>query len=190
MFALRPIKKFFILMLLILLAAIVTGYIFGINNPDENRAFIRMVLGSFGGFSEKSKLSVLLFIFLNNSIKSFFAMVSGIFFGLITINFIFLNGILIGMVAALSRTEFGITYFLAGTLPHGIIELFGILVASSYGLWLGAMFARWMFLKDKSSLRIAWKFSIMNYFKIVLPLLIAAALIETFITPYFISMAS
>ena len=185
----KPSFFFFAIIVLILVAAIFSGYIYGIQNPTENRIIINEVSGTFSGLQESPRAEVLAFIFINNTVKAFISMILGVFLGLITINFIFINGVLIGMVMAFSQNDISLKYFLAGTLPHGIIELFAIVLASTYGLWLGAMFVRYIVKKDKVSLKQAWKYSISKFFKIVLPLLAIAALIETYITPYFISLS-
>ena len=64
-------------------------------------------------------------------------------------------------------------------LPHGLFELPAILIAASYGLWLGVMAVRRMRGKESTLLRFHIEHAFRRYFAIVFPLLIVAAAIET-----------
>lgn len=78
-----------------------------------------------------------LIIFVNNTVKSFIAMVSGVFLGIIPVFFLFINGFIIGLVIFVSGKEVGYVETMARIIPHGILEIPAIILACSYGLWLG-----------------------------------------------------
>ncbi len=64
-------------------------------------------------------------------------------------------------------------------LPHGIIEVPALLIAASYGLWLGVAFIRRIRGREVTPIRFHIEHAFRRYFAVVLPLLIVAAGIET-----------
>jgi hypothetical protein len=64
-------------------------------------------------------------------------------------------------------------------LPHGVFELPALLIAASYGLWLGVTVFRRIRGKESILLRFHIEHAFRRYFAIVFPLLIIAAAIET-----------
>jgi len=64
-------------------------------------------------------------------------------------------------------------------LPHGIIEVPALLIAASYGLWLGVTVLRRMREKESTLLRFHIEHDFRRYFAVVFPLLIVAAAIGT-----------
>jgi len=121
-------------------------------------------------------LELIRFIFVNNLKSSFFAMLLGIFFGIIPFMIILVNGYVLGFVANKTVSSEGF-FVLWRLLPHGIFELPAVFISAAIGLKLGLF----LFVsKDKS-----WKeFKkwIVDAFRIfvfiVIPLLVVAAIIE------------
>ena len=64
-------------------------------------------------------------------------------------------------------------------LGHGVFELPALLIASSYGLWLGVTVVGRMRDKESALLKFHIERAFRRYFAIVFPLLIVAAAIET-----------
>jgi stage II sporulation protein M len=64
-------------------------------------------------------------------------------------------------------------------LPYGVFEIPALLIAASYGLWLGVMVVRRMRGKECTLLRSHIEHAFRRYFAVVFPLLIVAAAIET-----------
>ena len=64
-------------------------------------------------------------------------------------------------------------------LPHGVFELPALLIAASYGLWIGVMMVRRMQGRESTLLRFHIEHAFRQYFAVVFPLLIVAAGIET-----------
>ncbi len=127
--------------------------------------------------------SIFLLIALNNSIKALFIMLLGILWGIIPILFIILNGYAVGIVISVAMVKTGLIPIILGIFPHGILEIPVILLAAGYGVWLGEMFSKK--LKNRKII-LSWyiKNTIDKFIKIILPILIIAALIETFITSW------
>lgn len=140
-------------------------------------------LGKFFGEFEKilnDQFKFAVFIFLNNAIKSLIAMLSGFFFGIFPILFIAVNGYILGMVVALRLPEWGWVKIAAAILPHGIIEIPAVIVACSQGVMLGYHFYLAVFKGEKFKPHLVESLKI--YFKVVVPMLLIAAIVEAFIT--------
>ncbi len=91
--------------------------------------------------SENVELSFFVFIFLNNAIKAILVMLLGAFFGLAPLFFLILNGMILGFVVEVSRSQGQdmAELIFKGLLPHGIIELPAIVIACAYGLKFGGL---------------------------------------------------
>jgi uncharacterized membrane protein SpoIIM required for sporulation len=74
-------------------------------------------------------------IFMNNFKVALFIYGGGLLFGIITALFLFYNGIFIGFAAA----QFPLVNFIVYTLPHGIFEIMGIIVAGAAGFKLAGV---------------------------------------------------
>ncbi|MDI9646478.1 MAG: stage II sporulation protein M [Archaeoglobales archaeon] len=140
-------------------------------------------LGRFFGEFEKildDPFKFAVFIFLNNAVKSLIAMLSGFFFGIFPILFIAVNGYILGMVVALRLPEWGWVKIAAAILPHGIIEIPAVVLACSQGVMLGYRFYLAVFKGEKFKPHLME--SLRVYFRIVVPMLLIAAVVEAFIT--------
>ncbi|UNK17923.1 stage II sporulation protein M [Paenibacillus sp. N3/727] len=144
--------------------------------------------------SENPEMSFFIFIFLNNSFKSILVLFSGIFFGIIPLVFLAVNGMVIGFLLNLVQSNGGDLgeLIFKGLLPHGIIEIPMILIASAYGLVLGGLVFKSMAPGEsrgsgmKRRWREFWRKSGTASLWIVL-LLLVAAIIESTITLWLMS---
>ena len=172
------------------------------NYIKESRNFIYAIIGIFFGFSfvsfflpvpEQIVLQILKFIeeilsktdgmnqfeltkfiFLNNIQSSFTGMLFGVFLGIFPVVVAMLNGYILGFVALLSVSSDGFSV-LWRLFPHGIFELPAVFISLGLGLKLGTF----MFQKNKSEAFRKYLFNSINVFLLfVIPLLIAAAVIE------------
>lgn len=179
----KPSPIYYIAATFIFILALVIGFIGGLSDPTANQMLVKNYLGTFQNIQELPSQYLFIFIFLNNTIKAFISMIVGMFFGVLTISFLYINALFIGMVMALAVQFLGFKFFLAATLPHGIIELVGIITASALGLWLGVRTIRLIFYKEKEGFISALKYSLKKFVIFVIPILLIAALIEAFVTP-------
>ncbi|MNZ88106.1 hypothetical protein D3C78_1069890 [compost metagenome] len=121
------------------------GVILGAANSD---ALVSLVSGDVEQIRELSRklsetaipeLSFFTFIFLNNAIKSVVVIFMGALFGVIPLIFLLMNGVILGWVVAMTASQ-GADLFdliVRGLLPHGIIEIPAIIIASGFGLQFG-----------------------------------------------------
>jgi len=110
-------------------------------------------------------------------------MLLGVIFGLIPLLFIVVNGFIIGIVLYVSSMKIGTWTTIMLIVPHGVIEIPALILGCSYGLWFGKMLI-WKMRGKKVSIKGCMKYLITNYIKIILPMLVVAALVETYITPF------
>jgi stage II sporulation protein M len=104
---------------------------------------------------------------------------SGVLIGIIPIFSMGSNGFVLGVVYRQTAGIMGYSKAVLKVLPHGVFELPALLIAASYGLWLGVTVVRRMRGKESTLLRFHIEHAFRGYFTIVFPLLIVAAGIET-----------
>ncbi len=151
--------------------------------PMTQKEMIGQELSAFfGPIKELTPPAILTLIFLNNALKSLITILLGFFFGLIPILFISGNGYLLGVLVSLARTRLGFGEVALRILPHALFEIPAFILAGSLGLWLGLKFFRKV--RYREGFRTYLSLSLKNFLRIVIPLLLIAALIETFITPF------
>lgn len=183
----ESIKPYVTAVSLIFFFFAVFGYISARQSPEESSQTVKDLASAFGFLKDLNPVLIFLFIFLNNSIKAFLVMLSGFLFGVLPVIFMVSNGYILGVVAAVAQMSSGAERVVLGLLPHGIFELPAVFIASGYGLWLGRKFYR--LIRYREPFRQSLKWSLSRFIKIVVPLLLIAALIETFITSEIIKLA-
>lgn len=126
------------------------------------------------------------FIMTNNIRVSAQAFATGIFLGIGTIYVLILNGLLLGGLASLYTSGGLASYFWSLILPHGGIELLCIFIAGGAGMLIGHTLLVPGALSRRDSLILEGGKAIRLVLGIV-PLLVIAGLIETYVTPAHIS---
>lgn len=164
---------------LLFVIALSVGLITAILFPLEARQGVDEVSKQLEFLSGAGPFEIFWIIFLNNAIKSFFALVGGILFGIIPVVFILINGYAIGIVGAVALAEKGIVNLITLTFPHGIFEIPAVLLAASYGVMLGEKFYARM--RRGEPFRGSFSLAMDAFFKVIVPILAIAALIETIV---------
>jgi len=136
-------------------------------------------------------LSILLFliIFINNTIKALGLVFLGILLGLPPLLSIGLNGFILGGFSSALESVNGWRYVIAGFVPHGVIEIPVILLATALGLTLGMESLKWL-LRRESRVKLQLSDCLKVYLRWILPGLAVAAIIEVFVTPLFIGLVN
>ena len=181
---LTPLRPYLLVIITLFLLATAAGYVSAYFNPDIIDELMGQFEETYGWIAEESPIMIMLFIFANNTINSFIAMLLGTFFGIWPVIFILVNGYFIGVVVFSSVQEYGILVVLFALLPHGIIELPMIFISASIGLRLGVLAFQKIFKIKEKEIRFKYElFSAIRFFvTVIVPLLFIAAIIETFIT--------
>ncbi|MGX4587967.1 stage II sporulation protein M [Paenibacillus chitinolyticus] len=134
-------KHYLIASVLVFAAGLVLGTMY----PDRFQAFLDQQMEGLekisGLVKGKENLNLWLFIviFLNNAIKSLMFVYLGLFFGILPLMVLLVNGMLLGYVIQYQMEAQSLAYVLKGILPHGILEIPAIIVACAYGLRLGIL---------------------------------------------------
>jgi stage II sporulation protein M len=182
----RFISPYVLIITFVFFGSLITGYASSAAFPDMANSVMESFSSRFEPLLQMSPLSIMQAIFINNAMVSFISLILGLILGIFPIMFIAFNGYLVGVVAYLVGQERGLLFTLLALLPHGIVELPMVFMAAGIGLQLGhqvflALIGRRS--QVKKDLIEGLKF----YFFWILPLLLVAAIIETFITPLILS---
>ncbi len=176
------VRRYFSLLTALFFVSALSGYVSAMINPENAENVVGQFFTQFEFVKELDPVKLLTLIFLNNSLKSLLAMLTGFFFGIFPVLFIFLNGFFIGVVVFVKSQEIGFVNVLMLLTPHGIFEIPAVLMASSYGVWLGRIFYDKV-RGEAVSIGGAYSLALKKFFTRVVPVLLLAAFIETFITP-------
>jgi len=97
------------------------------------------------------------------------------------------NGWLIAFVSTAVVQERSVGFLLAGLLPHGIFELPALILGQAAALCFGTTAMLALFKKEKRNLLLPSLKKNLRYVMIAVGLLIPAAIIETYVTPLFLT---
>lgn len=124
-------------------------------------------------------------IVTNNVNVAFYAFAAGITAGILTCYILLTNALMLGAFFG-HFANHGLSYPLWSFLaPHGVLEIFAILVAGAAGLRLGLSLAVPGRLKRSASLRLGAREAVLLVLGTV-PMFIVAGFIEGFVTPLYI----
>lgn len=143
-------------------------------NIQDNQ--VGVVLGS----TEKPLFSGL--IMVNNIWVSLYCLVLGVTWGVGTVFILLRNGLMLGVLADIFAGHHLSLKFWSLILPHGILELFAIVLNGGAGLLIASALVKPGELKRKDALVIKGKPAVLLAMGSI-PILIIAAIIEGFITP-------
>jgi stage II sporulation protein M len=171
---------------LLFMVSLLAGWLIAIHSGTTEKLF-----GAFSKFTEpfttSNDFELLAFIAINNGIKLLLAVLFGVAFALWPALFLFFNGLIIGAFANLVASKEGWSVFLAGTLPHGIIEIPALILAVAVGIRVGVAVWQHIFTSEIRELKLEYQTAVRFYLTTILPLVIAAAFVETYITPVILS---
>ncbi len=179
---LKNLKCYILFSSFIFLFAILSGYLFACNFPEETQKIIGELKEFFSVSENETSFQMFLFILENNVIKLFTVILLGIFVGLIPLLSVWANGMILGIFAQIISQELSWTFLIVGILPHGIIEIPVLILSAAIGMKMGKL-AVWRIFGGEKNLRKEFTKAIKFYIFILVPLLFIAALIEAFITP-------
>jgi stage II sporulation protein M len=121
-------------------------------------------------------------IFLNNAVKTLFAILLGTALGIVPGIFLLANGAALGVAISLSIQARGLSHSLLSILPHGVLELPAVFLGTSIGLMLGVQAIKRLRGRSETAIGSEIMRGLRFYCTVVLPLLLLAALVEAFVT--------
>jgi len=172
----RTIKPYILILTIIFAAAFLAGTLVPAPVRNEATKAFQFVVDNYRGL-EGGKLFFA--ILLQNVTTSFLILFSGVLIGIVPIFSMGSNGFILGVMYRHAAEVSGYSKAALKMLPHGVFELPALLIAASYGLWLGMTVVQRMRGKESTRLRFQIEHAFRRYFTIVFPLLIVAAAIET-----------
>jgi uncharacterized membrane protein SpoIIM required for sporulation len=156
----RELKPHMGAIILVLALGIAAGIFLASFSPESKPEIIESLRGTARFLLGLPKVLLALGIFLNNSVKTFLVIVSGVLLGVVPVLFILANGFAIGFLMHLSTESTGWLNSLLAIVPHGVFELPGVLLGASIGLMLGTRAIRrlWGKTEPKPSLEFGQAF--------------------------------
>ncbi len=133
------------------------------------------------------QVSVFFFIFTKNVSAVLISFAFSPVFCLVPVIALIFNGGLLGLVSALVIQEKSLGYLLAGLLPHGIFELPAFIMGEAVALSFGTAVTLALFKKERRKLLLPNLRQNLRYLVVALTLFLPAAIIETYITPLFLT---
>src|SRR3989339_713076 len=172
----RRIKPYILFLVLILAASFVAGTIAPASIRQQITGMFQAVVGNYRGLAG----GMLFFnILIQNLMATIFVLVSGVIVGIIPAFAIGSNGFGLGVLFRQAAEVSGYSKAALKVLPYGVFEIPGLLIAASYGLWLGVMVVRKMRGEEGILIRGGVEHAFRRYFAGVFPLLVVGAAIET-----------
>ena len=172
----RTIKPYIMILAFIFGASFFAGILAPVSIQKEANEAFKFIAEEFQGLSGGT---LFFYILSHNLLASILILVSGVLVGIIPILAIGANGFLLGVLHRQAAEILGYSKAALEVLPHGVFESPALLIAASYGLWLGVMVVRRMRGKESTPLRFHIRHALRQFLAIVFPLLIVAAAIET-----------
>ncbi len=180
-------RKYFIASAGIFIFSFFIGLLISAKNPDAAENLLGLLKETFGSITSLEPFGRMLEIFKNNVRNSFMALLFGLGFGIVPFFFVVVNGIVLGILVEFFFNKQGAIFVIAAILPHGIIELPMVLMSVGIGFRLGHItYLLMIHQKTMHELLNELKQGVIFYFKIIVPLLLVAAIVESYITPLFI----
>ncbi|WP_129598927.1 stage II sporulation protein M [Methanohalophilus profundi] len=181
------LKGLFVLSVAVFFISAVAGYIYTSMNPASAEVSLQELQSLVDIIKELSPLQIMLFIFLNNALKSLAVILLGVSLGVIPLLFLAYNGYVLGAVAHVAGAEEGLLFVLLAIIPHGLIELAMIFISVAIGVRIGLttlakLRGQTVSVKQEITAGVA------VFLRFVAPLLLVASVIETFVTPLFIAL--
>lgn len=180
-------RKYFIAGVAAFTVSFAVGVLISAIFPGASEKLLEMLKDTYGGITTLDPFQRMLEIFKNNVNTCFIALLGGLVIGIIPFFIVAVNGTVLGILVELFFRKQGALFVIAAILPHGIIELPMVLISVGIGFRLGhAVFLAIRNQKTMHELMHELKLGVFFYIKIVVPLLLVAALIESYVTPLLI----
>lgn len=187
-FFLRHIRRYVWFAAAIYASFILIGYALAESYPAETAGYYDEIESYYNSIDLDTSWEMFVFIFENNVRAMLIAIALGVFAGLVPFFSLAMNGIVLGLLASVSFHQYSWLVFVSSILPHGIIEIPCFLFATAIGLMIGGAALRKLFGKDAELIEEVAG-GVRFYILALIPLLLLAAAIEAYITPYFMDWA-
>lgn len=120
-------------------------------------------------------------LFFNNLKVCMILFIGGVTFGVVSLSVLLTNGYMIGGLSEVMLRGYDHAVFAASIIPHGIFEIWALLMSGALGLQMG--YALLLDIQGKGNAGDVCLWYGTRFLCVVVPLLIVAALFETFVSP-------
>ncbi len=127
------------------------------------------------------------FIYLKNALALVVSFLFSPFLCILPVFALLFNSAFLSYFSVLVVQEESLGFLLAGILPHGIIEIPALIIGEAAALGFGVSLIIALFTGNRSKMLLPAFKTNLKYLIVALALLVPAAIIETFITPLFLS---
>ncbi len=165
-------------MVLGLLIPVGIGDLFG-----EDLAALKELAAILGPF----KITTAVFIFIKNVSALLVSFIFSPILCLPPITALLVNGGLLSIISVAVVQEESLGLLLAGILPHGIIEIPALIMGEAAALSSGVLIIAAIFSKEKSNWLLPGLKRNLKFLMLACLLLLPAAIIETYVTPLFLT---
>ena len=172
----RTIKPYLLILTLIFAASFLAGTF--VPSPIR-RQIVGMFEAMAGDYRELSGGMLFFNILVQNVMVTMFVVLFGVVVGIIPTFVVGSNAFGLGVLYRQASEVSGYSKAAFKVLPYGVFEIPALLIAASYGLWLGVMVVRRMRGREGTPLKTHMGHAFRRYFAVVFPLLVVAAAIET-----------
>jgi stage II sporulation protein M len=179
----KRLKPYFLTSIAIFVCGVVLGIIAVNYHAGLALRLQQMLIGFVDNFRGLSRPQLAAAIFLNNTVKSAAAIILGTLVGILPVVFLLINGVALGAIMYISLGTRGIWQSTMTILPHGILELPAVLLATSIGLMLGSRAIKRLAGKSVVSLREELAQAGKFFCAVIVPVLLVAALVKAYLTP-------
>ncbi|MBC3888462.1 hypothetical protein GH810_09095 [Acetobacterium paludosum] len=184
----KNLKQTYDIYLSIFVVLVIVNVMLFQNNPQMTEAYYKELVTLFQGkdILDNTGLSLWFWIFINNLWAGGLTIAAGFIPFLFLPNFSLLsNATIVGLIGAVYQINgVGWIPFLAGILPHGVIEIPALVLSVTLGAHICYVLVKTIIKKNfKGELKQAIFASLRIFFLWIIPLFIIAAFIETFMTP-------
>ena len=136
---------------------------------------------------EPFQVTTAIFIFLKNVSALLISFIFSPILCLVPILALTANGWLISFVSVAVVQEESLGFLLAGLLPHGVFELPALIIGEAAALSSGALIIVALVSKERRNLLLPGLKKNLIFLLVACALLLPAAVIETYVTPLFLS---
>src|SRR5512139_3428249 len=168
--------------LLVLSALFAAAFLAGNVAPPSVRHQVTEALQVVGEpYRDLAGGTLFFYILVHNVMASLLLLASGLLYGIVPVLAVGSNGFVLGVLYSQEAMAVGYSKAALKVVPHGIFEIPALLFTASYGLWLGILLIRRARGKAEAPLRVPVNHAFERYFAVVFPLLVMAAVIETYL---------
>lgn len=157
------------------------GVTMAVAMPQESQHFVELIGNQMKPLLSDNQFNLMLNIFANNTRACVLEVALGVGLGIFPLLIVFINGLAMGLVIALSLAKAGPIFLIAALLPHGIIEIPVVAISAAIGLRFGHCVLLAL-LKQDVDLKKELIEGVSVFIVWLIPLLFVAAFVESYVT--------